>query len=92
MIAWKAVVKAYDGVLLGGSRECYSAPFERKKDAKAWLNTLMEQNENADREVDYENSLIFRIAVPSKVVVKAKNDKPRPPSVIVGRPSRGMAK
>ena len=88
MIAWKAVVKAYDGLLLGGNRECYSSPFERKKDAKAWLDTVMEQNENVDCEIDYENSLIFRIAVPSRVVVKAKSDKPRPPAVTVGRPSR----
>jgi len=89
MIAYKAVVKAYSGVLLGGKSEHYSAPFERKKDAKDWLNTVMEQNEDADREIDYENSMVFRLKLPSKVVVKAKRDKKaRTPAVTVGRKSR----
>jgi len=88
MIAWKAVVKAYEGLLVGGQKEHYSAPFERKKDAKAWLDIVMEGNEEAEREIDYENSLVFRISVPSRVVIKAKKDKPRPKAVTMGRPSK----
>lgn len=89
MIAWKAIVKAYDGLLLGGVKEYYSTPFARKKDAKAWLDVAFETNEKANREIDYENSLVFRIAVPSRVVIKAKkDDKPRAPAVTFGRSSR----
>lgn len=89
IIGYKAVIKAYeDGFLVGEKREYYSAPFKRKKDAQAWLDKMMEQNEQVDRDIDYENSLVFRLKVPSRAVVKAMTDKPRQPAVTVGRKSR----
>jgi len=88
MKAWKAVVKAEEGVLLGGKNVHYSAPFERKKDAKAWMDTVVEQNEEAGCEVNYEDTVVFSGLYPRKSVVKAQRSKPRPPARAIGRKSQ----
>ena len=90
MIAWKAILKAYSGTLLGDKRENVSAPHVRKNDAQDWLDRLIEQNEQADKDIDYEHSLVFRISCPGKYAIKAKGDKPRPPAVVFGRNGRRL--
>ena len=87
MRAWKVMVKAYSGVLLGGQSKVYSAPFARKQDAQAWLDTVIDQNDEAEREVDYEASGVFKGEYPRRAVVQPVGDKPRPPAVTVGRNS-----
>ncbi len=88
MKSWKAVVKAYEGLLLSGKNVVYSAPFERKMDAQAWMDAVVEQNESAGHEVDYENSTIFSGLYPWKSVVKARKVKARPPARAIGRASK----
>lgn len=48
-MAYKGVVKATQGVLLGGVKEHQSSWFDTREDAESWLETVIEINNTAGR-------------------------------------------